>query len=129
MRLLLDTHAFLWFIMGDRRLSGMARALIEDGANERLVSVGSLWEIAIKVSLGKVILSQPFETLFPAQLEHNAIQLLAMTVEHTRAVSELPFLEHRDPFDRLLVAQSQVEHAPLISVDRSFDAYGVQRVW
>jgi PIN domain nuclease of toxin-antitoxin system len=128
-RLLLDTHTFLWFIMGDQRLSATARALIENVANERLLSVGSLWEIAIKVSLGKLVLNQPFETLFPAQLEDNAIGLLGITVEHSRVVAGLPFHQHRDPFDRLLVAQSQVEQAILVSADESFDAYAVQRTW
>ena len=128
MRLLLDTHAFLWFIMGDRHLSATARALIENLANERWLSVGSLWEIAIKVSLGKLTLSSPFEVLFPAQLDRNDVQLLGITAQHTQVVAGLPF-HHRDPFDRLLVAQCRVEGLALVSADHAFDAYGVQRIW
>ena len=128
MRLLLDTHSFLWFIMGDRRLSGTARSLIADVANDRLLSVASLWEMAIKRSLGKLLLAQPFGFLIPAQLQFSGIHLLAITVPHTVAVSTLPF-HHRDPFDRLLVAQAMVEQLPIVSGDAAFDAYPVQRLW
>src|SRR5207247_10738672 len=82
MKVLLDTHAFLWFIMGSANLSVNARALIENPANERLLSVASLWEIAIKTSLGKLTLSAPFDELIPAQLKLNGIDLLNINVEH-----------------------------------------------
>jgi PIN domain nuclease of toxin-antitoxin system len=84
--------------------------------------------MAIKVSLGKVSLGQPFETLMPAQLILNNIELLNITVDHTAKVITLPF-HHRDPFDRLLVAQALVENIPLVGVDTVFDAYGVRRLW
>jgi len=128
MRLLLDTHAFLWFIVADSSLSSRAKALIEDPNNDILLSVGSLWEMAIKVSLGKLTISQPFNTFMTQQLSLNAISLLNISVDHTAAVATLPF-HHRDPFDRLLAAQAMVEQLPLVSVDTVFDAYGVNRMW
>lgn len=91
MRLLLDTHAFLWFIMGSANLSANARARIEDPASERLLSVASLWEIAIKTSLGKLKLSAPFDELFPAQLKLNGTELLNIRVDHLSTLTTLPF--------------------------------------
>ena len=102
MKFLLDTHAFLWFIMGSSNLSGNARTLIEDPANERLLSVASLWEVAIKVSLGKLTLSAPFEHLIPAQLTLKGIEQLKIKVDHLSRLATLPF-HHRDryrPLDR-----------------------------
>ncbi|MDX6498221.1 MAG: hypothetical protein QOG23_1481 [Blastocatellia bacterium] len=128
MRLLLDTHAFLWFIMGSGNLSVNARALIENPANERLVSVASLWEIAIKPSLGKLTLSAPFNELIPAHLNLNGIDLLNIKVDHLSNLTTLPF-HHRDPFDRLIIAQAIVEKLPVISLDGAFDTYGVTRHW
>jgi PIN domain nuclease of toxin-antitoxin system len=128
MRLLLDTHAFLWFIMGSPNLSAAARALIEDGANERFLSVASLWEMAIKVSLGRLTLSAPFDVLIPDQLSLNGVELLGIEVVHATAVSTLPF-HHRDPFDRLLIAQAIVEDMSIISIDAAFDSYPVKRLW
>lgn len=128
MRLLLDTHAFLWFIMGSPNLSVTARALIENPANERLLSVASLWEVAIKVSLGRLTLSAPFDELIPAQLKLNGIDLLNINVDHLSALTKLPF-HHRDPFDRLIIAQAMVEKLPVISLDAGFDTYGVIRDW
>ena len=128
MRLLLDTHTFLWFIMGSSNLSANARAPVEDAANESLLSVASLWEMAIKVSLGKFTLSAPLDALIPQQLGSNGIELLGIQVAHAAAVSTLPF-HHRDPFDRLLIAQAIVEGMPVVSADAAFDAYPVKRLW
>lgn len=128
MKLLLDTHTFLWFLDGSPQLSPHARGLIEDGTNDVFLSVGSLWEMAIKVSLGKLTLAQPFETLIPAQLALNVIQVLGISVDHTARIVTLPF-HHRDPFDRLLIAQALVEGMPIVGVDAAFDAYGVTRLW
>ena len=128
MKYLLDTHALIWFIEGDNQLSDHARQLIENEANELFISVASLWEMAIKVSIGKLNLVQPFETLFPSQLEANSIEILGVSVDHLKEVSGLPF-HHRDPFDRLMIAQAKVEGFPIISVDAAFDAYGVRREW
>ncbi len=128
MKLLLDTHTFLWFISGHASLSSTAQSLIDDKSNQPLLSIASLWEMAIKVSIGKLSLRQPFETLVPQQMALNGIKLLDIKVPHITAVSKLPF-HHRDPFDRLLIAQASVEGISLISVDNAFDAYTINRVW
>lgn len=128
MNLLLDTHAFLWFIKDDASLSLRARGLIEEPENKRLLSIVSLWEIAIKASLGKIVLKLPFDALMPRQLQENDIELLPIALPHLGLVERLPF-HHRDPFDRLIIAQSLVENLPLVSIDSQFDKHGVQRLW
>ena len=128
MKLLWDTHCFLWFIMGDKQMSPRVRQLIETEGNQSLLSVASLWEIAIKISIGKLTLGQPFEILIPHQLASNGIQILNIAIEHFSQVSSLPF-HHRDPFDRLIIAQAIVEKIPVLSIDAVFDNYAVQRVW
>ena len=128
MKVLLDTHTFLWFIMGNERLSKDARACIEDLNNEKYISIVSLWEIAIKTSLGKMGLSGSFETVIPKQLEKNGFEVFGITFEHLVLVSSLPFY-HRDPFDRLIIAQSLVDNMSIIGVDTIFDSYSVSRVW
>lgn len=128
MRLLLDTHAFLWFVAGDSALSARGRSLIEDDTNEKLVSLASLWEIAIKTNLGKLPLAKPFAQFIPEQLARNGFQVFGLTIDHTARVAVLP-LHHRDPFDRMLVAQCLVENLPLLSNDELLDAYGIQRLW
>lgn len=128
MNLLLDTHAFLWFIKNDASLSLRARGLIEEPENKRLLSIVSLWEIAIKASLGKIVLKLPFDALMPRQLQENDIDLLPIALPHLGLVERLPF-HHRDPFDRLIIAQSLVENLPLVSIDSQFDKHGVQRLW
>lgn len=128
MRLLLDTHSFLWFINESPQISTSARTLIEDASNQPFLSVASLWEMAIKVSIGKLSLGQPFETLIPQQLSINGIALLRITISHTAVVARLPF-HHRDPFDRLLIAQAMVEQMPIVSGDTAFDAYTITRLW
>jgi PIN domain nuclease of toxin-antitoxin system len=128
MKLLLDTHTFLWFIMGNLNLSANARALIENQTNEKYISVASLWEIAIKVSIGKLSLSAPFATLIPEQLSVNGFELLNLETTHAAALIYLPF-HHRDPFDRLLIAQAKVEQLQIVSIDSIFDAYQAIRLW
>lgn len=128
MRALLDTHSLLWFLAGEERLTRQARETIEDGRNEVLASVATLWEIAIKRSLGKLDLERTFSDLFPAELELNAISILGVEVAHLAKLVEMPF-HHRDPFDRLLIAQALVEDLPIVGVDPAFDAYGVRRIW
>lgn len=108
MRLLLDTHSFLWFIGGNTSLSPTARMLIEDANNQPMLSMASLWEMAIKLSIGKLSLGQPFETLIPKQMQLNGIELLQIEMAHVVVVAQLPF-HHRDPFDRLLIAQAMVK--------------------
>lgn len=128
MKILLDTQAFLWFITDDPKLSAFARSLIENSDNERLLSIASLWEIAIKMSLGKLEMGRPFEELIPHQLELNDINVLVIEVAHLKKVAVMPF-HHRDPFDRLIIAQSLVEQLPVVSIDAKFDDYGVERLW
>lgn len=128
MRLLLDTHALLWFAEGNEKLGRRARDLIEDEANIRLLSVASAWEIAIKVGLGKLQMAVPFADLIPGFLDRNGIVILPIRTEHLEQVIGMP-LHHKDPFDRMLVAQARVESAVLLSADVSLDAYGVARIW
>lgn len=128
MNFLLDTHSFLWFIGGQDSLSQKARHLIENPDNQPFLSVASLWEMAIKISLGKLSLDKPLEVLIPEQMSANGIALLGISFEHTVQVASLPF-HHRDPFDRLLIAQALVEKIPVASVDGAFEAYGVTRLW
>jgi PIN domain nuclease of toxin-antitoxin system len=128
LRALLDTHGLLWFLAGDPRLSGPARAVIEDASQEVLVSMATLWEIAIKQSLGKLRLARPFEEMIPLQPEVNGFAILDIRIEHLSLVRRLEF-HHRDPFDRLLVAQALAEDIPILSQDRALDAYGVHRLW
>ena len=129
MRLLLDTHAFLWFIHDEPELSNEARDLIEDGGNEIWLSVVSCWEIAIKFKIGKLNLTEPFEVLIPREIATNAFQILDINYAHTEKTIQLD-LYHRDPFDRLLIAQSLVEQMPLISNETLFDQYaGLDRRW
>lgn len=128
MRLLLDTHAFLWFITDDPQLSAAAKTLIADPANEVLVSPASYWEIAIKVRLGKYPLSVPYLTFITQGIDRNDFKILPIEPRHTDLLTTMP-LHHRDPFDRLLVAQALVEAIPLVSNDPALDAYGVNRLW
>lgn len=127
MKLLLDTHTFLWFIEDNSQLSGDARSLLESDA-DLLLSTASLWEIAIKNGLGKIVLAQPFAEFIPTQLAENEIALLAITINHLAAIPGLP-MHHRDPFDRLLIAQAITENLPIVSLDGKFDAYGIERLW
>src|SRR5215212_6463379 len=115
MRLLLDTHTFLWFIDDSSQLSAPAKSLLESDA-ELLLSAASLWEIAIKISIGKLTLARPFAALIPEQLALNSINELPISLKHLDVVSALAF-PHRDPFDRLLVAQAMTESLPVVSAD------------
>lgn len=128
MKLLLDTHALLWFLAGDVRLSATARAAIEDLGNTRLFSVASAWELAIRASLGKLALTRPFHELIPVQLRNNSIQLLQISPDHLDALLTIPF-HHRDPFDRMLISQATLEAAVLVSADATLDRYGINRLW
>ena len=127
MKLLLDTHTFLWFLDDSPQLSQKGKALLE-ADNELLLSIASLWEIAIKLRLSKLTVAVPIEVLMTQQLTQNDIELLPITVAPLIVVSTLP-LHHRDPFDRLLIAQAMVEQMPIVSADPAFDAYPVQRLW
>ncbi|MBI1765873.1 MAG: type II toxin-antitoxin system VapC family toxin [Acidobacteria bacterium] len=128
MNLLLDTHTLLWFALGNAQLSATARQLIEDPANTKFVSPASYWEIAIKISIGKYVLHQPYETFFDRAIRQNGFLILPIELRHTAALTNLPY-HHRDPFDRLLVAQAMVEGLSLVSIDAVLDAYPIQRLW
>jgi PIN domain nuclease of toxin-antitoxin system len=128
MRLLLDTHAFLWFAWDDPKLSRRANDLIEDGANQILVSAASVWEIAIKVGTGKLVLAKPLDHFLDEHFARNEFEVLPVERRHAAHIAALP-LHHRDPFDRMLVAQSIVEAMPLVSADPALDAYGITRLW
>ena len=127
MKLLLDTHTFLWFINDSPLLSAKDKTFLE-AENELLLSIGSLWEIAIKLCLGELTVAMLTEVLMTQQLASNAIDVLSITAPHLVTVSTLP-LHHRDPFDRLIIAQAMVEQMPIVSADPAFDAYPVQRLW
>ena len=128
MKVLLDTHTFLWFIQGNAKMSASSRSVIEDPSNQSFVSMASLWEMAIKFSLQKLNLGQPFDRLIPQQLVQNGFGLLPISVGHVTGVVSLPF-HHRDPFDRLLIAQAKMEQMPIVSCDAAFDSYGIARLW
>ena len=128
MRVLLDTHAFLWWITEDRRLSGRAREVMTDGHNNLLLSAASGWEIAIKASLGRITLPVPIDRFLSAQLQRNSIGTLPIEMSHALHVHALPLL-HRDPFDRLLVAQAQLEKLLILTSDRQVAQYDVETLW
>jgi PIN domain nuclease of toxin-antitoxin system len=128
MKLLLDTHTFLWFVTDSPRLSSTAKELIEDEYNEKCLSSASVWEIAIKYSIGKLSFELPFLTFIEQQMEQNSIDLLNVQISHIATVANLS-LHHRDPFDRLIIAQAIVEYLPIVGVDKIFDLYSVQRLW
>lgn len=128
MRLLVDTHAFLWAVLEDRKLSATARAQWLDPTTELYVSPVTLWEIAIKTGLGKLNISQPIDRFFEVELVVNNLTLLAIEPNHAARVAALP-QHHGDPFDRMLIAQSLCEGLPILSADAALDAYGVTRVW
>jgi len=128
MDLLLDTHTFLWFFWNDPQLTPVARSLIVDPGNRKLVSAASCWEVAIKVTIGKLNLGEPCRSFLHREMTRNNFELLPINLDHAAAVEVLPF-HHRDPFDRMLVAQAMVENIPLVSGDVILDAYPVRRLW
>ncbi|MBI3757203.1 MAG: type II toxin-antitoxin system VapC family toxin [Deltaproteobacteria bacterium] len=128
MTLLLDTHSFLWFWWDDPQLSEAAKQAICDPTNRKLVSTASCWEIAIKVSLKKLDLGAPYRGFIHQHMVRNNFELLQITDEHLAGLVDLPF-HHKDPFDRMLVAQSLYEQIPIVSADPQLDAYGLTRIW
>jgi len=128
MTVLLDTHALLWFVLDDAKLSVPARTLLEDPATDVLVSPASYWEIAIKVRLGRLELHSAYDEFMHKGIVGNGFTVLPIEPRHTSLLTTLPF-HHRDPFDRLLVAQALVERVALVSVDHALDVYGVDRRW
>jgi PIN domain nuclease of toxin-antitoxin system len=128
MKFLLDTHIFIWYVTDHSRLSATVLASINDENHEIFLSKASIWEMAIKHCLGKLTFRLPFEVFIAEQITINNFSLLDIKISHINIVSSLP-LYHRDPFDRILIAQGMVEDIPILSVDAIFDAYPVQRLW
>jgi PIN domain nuclease of toxin-antitoxin system len=127
-RALLDTHALLWWLAGDSALTRPARKIIADTKNTLVVSAASAWEIATKVRLGKLPTAASLAADFTSYIERERFQLLSISVEHALRAGLLPG-SHRDPFDRMLIAQAQAENLPIVSKEGIFDAYGLRRIW
>jgi PIN domain nuclease of toxin-antitoxin system len=128
LRCLLDTHTLIWWMTTDRQLSKSARALIEEKSNVFLVSAVSAWEIATKFRLGRLPAAANLVQDFVADLPRERIDILAVTADHGIRAGLLPG-PHKDPFDRMLIAQALAENIPIISNDRALDGYGARRLW
>lgn len=128
MRLLIDSHTFLWFVLKDLQLSRAADALITDPANDILVSPATYWEIAIKVGKKKLDLMASYDDFMKRGIEGNDFEILPIETRHTSLLTTMP-MHHKDPFDRLIISQALVEQIPVVSVDADFDSYGVTRLW
>jgi PIN domain nuclease of toxin-antitoxin system len=128
MRLLLDTHALLWWLDGDERLSTNARRAIADPEATIFVSAASAWEIATKVRIGKLPGAIEVAERLYAILADQSFKPLAIGIEHARRAGLMPG-EHRDPFDRMLIAQAQIEALCLVSNEKCFDRFGIERLW
>lgn len=128
MKLLLDTNAFLWLDNEPERLSEIARAACADKANTLALSMVSVWEMQIKAQLRKLSLRIPLAKLIEEQTATNGLEVLPMSLAHIYELGALPAI-HRDPFDRILIAQSRVEGMPLVSADSVFADYGVKVIW
>ena len=127
MKLLLDTHTFLWFVNDNPKLSNHLKDLIEDTNNVNYLSMASLWEMSIKFNLGKLTLDPNYEEFVEREVTTSTIQLLNIELSHLRINATIPF-HHRDPFDRLIIAQSMSEDIPIVSVDSAFDKYSVELI-
>lgn len=128
MKLLLDTHAFIWWDSNPEQLSDTALDLLADSTNELLLSVASIWEIQVKRQLGKLSLQSSLSEILTAQQTTNALSVLPINVEHVLTLDQLPAI-HKDPFDRILIAQALYEDAVLVSTDSVFVSYPVQTIW
>jgi len=128
MNLLFDTHTFIWWADEPEKLSAPALKALADENNRLLLSVVSVWEMQIKAQLGKVKLSLPLSDLIESQQQVNELEILPVSIEHVLALDSLP-LHHKDPFDRLLLAQSIVESATIVSMDQKLSAYSVNLLW
>lgn len=129
MRYVLDTHTFLWMDDQFDRLSERVSALVQDRSNELFLSYASIWEIQIKLGIGKLRFSVPLEQKIKEQRAKNGLQLLRINLTHLYQLGKLPASDHRDPFDRLLIAQAIHEGLPILSADPQFRKYPVRVVW
>lgn len=128
MKLLLDTHVLIWWSSSSERLSTNVYNLITDTSNSLKFSIASIWEMQIKSQSGKLRLNSPLPNLIKTQMQVNNLQILPIELSHIYALDDLPN-HHRDPFDRILIAQAIVEKIPLLSIDVAFDSYPVQKIW
>jgi len=128
MRVLLDTHAFLWWIQDSDRLSRVAREVIADRTNSVLVSLASFWEISIKISLGRLSLTDNSLTFIQRQIHENEFHFFPITLDHAWGLQDLPPL-HNDPFDRMLIIQAQQEGIPLLTCDDAIRQYAIETRW
>ncbi len=128
-RVLIDTQTLIWFAENNSILSRRALALVDDPLTVRLASAASVWEMAIKLALGKLMLKSGTLPQFVALLRANEIEILPVTAEDALCVADLPVGQHKDPFDRLIAAQCLRHDLSLVSIDTAFDAYGVRRIW
>jgi len=128
MRLLLDTHTLIWWATASENLPRTVLDLLEDGQNDLLLSVVSVWEIQIKCQSGKLQLSKPLPQLITNQQANNGLKILSIALAHVYALQTLPDI-HRDPFDRIMIAQAVVENLPFVSTDSVLDSYPIQRIW
>jgi len=127
MKLLLDTHIVLWFLNDAQKLSNTALNSILDTVNEKYVSIASAWELAVKISLGKLSIEGGTEAFFKA-IDENGFELLPIKKEHLKKLESMPFI-HRDPFDRILIASASAEGINLVSADKSIHLYGISVIW
>lgn len=127
MELLLDTHSLIWFLNGDKKLSDIAKAAIENPANSKFVSMVSIWEISIKISLNKFIFKKGFRH-FLNMVEENGFEILPLSFEHAIKLSTLEFI-HRDPFDRLLICQCLIDKLTIITKDDNIKKYKIKSIW
>ncbi|MEA5507141.1 type II toxin-antitoxin system VapC family toxin [Halotia wernerae UHCC 0503] len=128
MKLLLDTHVLIWWSSSSEKLSLNVYNLIVDPNNTLLFSIASIWEMQIKLQSSKLSLNSALPNLIERQQQVNKLQILPIELSHIYALEDLPS-HHRDPFDRILIAQSIIENIPLLSIDMVFDSYPVQRIW
>ncbi|HEX5149122.1 MAG TPA: type II toxin-antitoxin system VapC family toxin [Candidatus Limnocylindrales bacterium] len=128
MRAILDTHVFLWWVLDLPRLSVEARSIIQDGANELLFSTASAYELTIKAHNGRLSLPEPPDSYVPSRLAANAFESLSIELAHALRAGSLPAI-HRDPFDRMLVAQAQIEGLPILTADPAISRYDVETIW
>ncbi|MCL4146527.1 UNVERIFIED_CONTAM: hypothetical protein GTU68_056430 [Idotea baltica] len=127
MKLLLDTHTLIWFFESDSKLSSTAKSLIENPDNQNYFSVASIWEVVIKQNLGKLNLSKPLDYIL-THIQKNGIEIINIEAQQALKVADLP-LHHRDPFDRLIIAQSLILGYSIISKDTKLDQYPIDRLW
>ena len=128
MKLLLDTHALIWFISGDNRLGEQAKEAFLNSDNKLYFSKAGLWEMTIKISLGKLVLSENWLAAIEKEMISNGIQWLEIEIDHCKILADLPF-HHRDPFDRLLISQAISESMTIISIDSQFSHYPLDIIW